>query len=181
MNSLSLHLLRFLRNLCELCVRYPFPFPDLLPREQRLLKVRNAGMPPRDANLAELIQNCGGGRGDGVMAKRHAQHRVIAVLDRVEQRRVGAHEFLQRDAVNAGHFGGIARELARRPGPDDHGGNDEAGPGGEIVESPQYGAGLQPQAYFFVELTQRSLLRRFTDIDAATGQGPLARVAAQAK
>ncbi len=141
----------------------------------------NAGRSPRHANLAELVQNRCSWRGDGVIAQWHAKYRMIAVLDSVQQWRVDAHEFLQRDAVDAGHFGGIAGEFARCSGPDNHGGDDEAGTGGEIVESPQYGAGLQSQANFFVEFSQRGLLRRLTGIDAATGQGPLASVAPQAK
>src|SRR5262245_5192428 len=89
------------------------------PREQRLLVVRDARRAAGDADLTELEQHRGGRRGDPTVADRHPEHRMIAAVELFERWRIGAHEFIDRDAMDRLDLRWIAREPAAGAGPHD--------------------------------------------------------------
>ena len=84
-------------------------------------------------------------------------------------RRIGAHELVDRYAVNRLHLRRIPLQLAPRTRPHDYRRDCVPGPGNEIVEAPHYGAGVEQQTHLFGHLAQRRLLRRFAFVDAAAG------------
>ena len=56
----------------------------LLAGEQRLVEMRHPRHAAREAHFAELVQHGAGGRRHPLMANRHAQHRMLAVLHLVQ-------------------------------------------------------------------------------------------------
>ena len=91
-----------------------------------------------------------------------------------EHGRVGAQELLHRDAVHALHFGGIGHEHSRRTGPHHNGRDDVTRTRGVVVEPPEDVLFTQHQTQLLAQFTQCRGLRRFTRVDSATRQRPLA-------
>ena len=104
--------------------------------------MRDACRAPAQAQFAELVQHRGGRRGDPAVAHRHLQHRAHAVQRRLEDRRIGAQQFAERDAVDAVHFVRVGARLARGAGPHQHRRDHITRAGDEVVEpadDPQLG------------------------------------------
>ena len=137
----------------------------------------DAGVPPEQRDLAELVDHRRRRRGDRRFTDGHAQHRRAILVRRLELRRVLAEELVEGNPVDRFHLARIGCERSGGSAPADHRGDVETGAGDEVVEATDDGIRAELEADLLVELTQGGFLRRLARIDAPTRQRPLAGVA----
>lgn len=98
----------------------------LLPRENRLLVVRDASMAPGECDFAKLVQDRSGGRMHERIEDRDRQHESVTFRDLSQHGDLGFLEFGEWYDVELFDLSGVRAEGLTRLRPDDDGRHPKA-------------------------------------------------------